>query len=293
MTRKIGRKCRHQLGKTSLVVVLLTWAIAGTKPMFAGDILPPGDPRPMRPPVTNRDYDDESRSTDLERKRKQREEREKAFETPPKTPATKRAEALSVESQKERPLRLFFETSYVKPGIRTKGHRRSYTLDSTSHFQLFLRGFPAEPSNQVQFWWGFRLAPFAGSGIYEEIPGRFGFLYFGPIVGLGKIDTLRDTLGEASRDQGGTKNETATRHGWLLTAGIAGQSRVGRASRDQDKAKEDLTSKPFGMDAPGLWCEARYLSVHYGAIGLNLFTGAQAGKEKNFYWAGIGLAGWY
>ena len=197
------------------------------------------------------------------------------------------------EEQKERPMQLFFEVSMIRPGIKVSGKREHYTLDMTNHFQFFMRGNKSEPTNKAQFWWGFRLAPFAGSGVYKNIPGRFGFLYFGPMVGIGKFDTLRDTLGDSPRDGETEKNEFHVRHGWLVTSGIAAQSRIGDASRDEKKIPEDLNSKKFGLDGTGLWVEFRYISVHYGALGFNLFTGGQAGKEKQIYWAGLGVAGWY
>ena len=268
-------------------------AYAQSDPNTAGKIELPDDPRTSTPPRRKGIGSESGPDEDLDRKRQQRQNREKQFEKPVPTRSEKKNEQLVAESLKDRPMQLFFESSFLRPGIKTKGPRERYTLDSTNHFQLFVRGSKELPTGKAQLWWGFRLAPFAGSGVYKNIPGRFGFLYFGPMIGLGKIDTLRDTLGETSRGRENEQTDFSVRHGWLVTTGIAAQSRIGDASRDENTLEEDLNSKKIGIDSPGLWLEMRYLSVHYGAIGLNLFAGAQAGKEKQLSWVGIGVAGWY
>lgn len=253
----------------------------------------PGNPKPAPPPQRRLPEGEDFGESDLRRKKQLREQREKKLQPPEPSRSEQKEKALIAEEQKERPMHMFMEVSLVRPGIKVSGKRDHYSLDLTNHFQFFMRGNKNEPANKAQFWWGIRLAPFSGSGVYEKIPGRFGFLYFGPMVGLGKFDTLRDTLGDSPRDGDAEKNQLHVRHGWLVTSGIAAQSRIGDASRDEKKLSEDLNSKKFGLDGTGLWMEFRYISIHYGALGFNAFAGGQAGKEKYFYWGGLGVAGWY
>lgn len=250
----------------------------------------------------------DSGSDDLQRLRGERQKREGETNPKPPTPSERQHNALVLESLKDRPLTLMFEVSLIYPKIIVTGVRKSYVADMSSHFQVVTRMFPSLPATDLQLWYGLRLAPFAGYGVYKGVPGRFGFTYLGPIIGVGNlVQRYGERPSSASEGETDTKaarqidhgesavasNEGIVRWGYLWTLGIAAQSRVGYATRYDESVDDDFNSKGFAMDAPGVWSEIRLLSVHYGALGYNAFIGGQAGKGKQFYWVGMGLAGWY
>jgi hypothetical protein len=257
---------------------------------FAQDsILLPPTPKRAPPPQV-----DDAFERDLERKRTRR----KSLEAPKKTPLEeaqeKKDSALKDEALRPRPRFMMMEVSYLVPGISVSGDLKKYYGDITSHFQTAFRHGGREKDGRIGIWYGLRLAPFSGVGTYKGIPGTFGFLYFGPMLGIGSLARGQGDLGQKTEDPSGRPKEPSLSvGGWLVSFGVAMQSRKGRV----DPSKENEIDREFdtkvGIDAPGIWLELRYLHVFYGALGLNGIFGVQTGKNKVIAYTGIGTAGWY
>jgi hypothetical protein len=161
--------------------------------------------------------------------------------------------------------------------------------DPTSHFNIFWNRRKttknARPSSvyesAVNVWYGFRLAPFTGSGFYKGVPATFAFTYFGPSIGVGRLNRVN-------------ADATGTMSGWLMTSGVAAQSRLSRVDPSKrDEVDGEFNPRGFAFDAPGLWMEARYLHISYGALGLNGVAGVQFGRKKFFLYGGLGAAFWH
>jgi hypothetical protein len=274
---------RHKgpLGRVPYARKLLVWcAILWTVPETAlTQILLPPPPRVLPPPQSEdsgRELEEQTRQ-----KREEREKRERELRPPPPSPTEKRNQQLLEETLKPRPTRVVMEVSVVLPRIVARDPGRDYLADVTSHFQVFWRPSNSEAS-AWQFWTGLRAASFAGSGWQNNVPGRFGFFYFGPMVAVGKFSLV-------PKDRGEAEDSWFARHGTILSAGISAQSRIGRPWGDAPG--EDFTTKGVGFDPPGAWIEARWITVHFGGLGLSGFVGAQAGRNKQFLWTGVGFSG--
>ena len=135
---------------------------------------------------------------------------------------------------------------------------------------------------------------FFGNGFYQSHPGSYGLTYFGPMIGVGKIDPLSSEAGSSKTGEGtgsGAEKTRASSEGWLLSGGIAAVSSQGRSVWPQDPSSDFLT-KGVSLDVPGVWLEIRNMHVVLGAVGINLLAGVQTGKDKAFFYTGIGIAGW-
>lgn len=197
------------------------------------------------------------------------------------------------------PMKFWLDVSLIQPIVITRGDRSNYTADVTSHVLGNFRINPDKPTNIPQLWTGFRLAPFAGSGTYKNSTGRYGFLYFGPMIGLGSFD-LALAPSESpfeSKTAGGSdkaaKPKVNVRTGWIVNGGLALQSRIGRLDATVEDPGDDFDTKKLAFDIPGLWAEARYFRLYYNALSFSGIAGAQAGKGKYFFWIGIGAGGIY
>lgn len=274
---------RYFIGVWLLCVVL---GVAIGEQNTQAQILLPPPPKPAVPPSKSKVPQGQSPWE------KHREEI-KENEVPEPSPTEERDKELKIENEKPRDMRLMLQLSLVVPWIFTGENRHQYTTDLTSHFKAYYRLSSAPAENAGYFWTGFRLAPFAGTGIHGFTAGNYGFTYFGPAFGYGKI--TRGTV-EKERGSAGVASSTiqpsANRQTWMVMGGVSMQSRTARVDGPADKAEEDFDSKPYAYDAPGTWLEASWGTIRWGGVSTETVTGVQVGSGKMFVWLGIGLAGW-
>jgi hypothetical protein len=230
---------------------------------------------------------------DLEEKREQRRLREEADQPPARPYAERRHAALLKEALAPHPRRFLLEISLVAGTAETSGDKSGYSVDPTSHVNAMFRNDPKRSDGRIGLWYGLRLAPFSGSGFYKSHPGTYGSTYFGPMVGVGKIDRAPRELG-AESEEGLPSDEIPSVDGWLLSAGVAAVDQLGRSETAGNLGgPNDLRAKGVTFDAPGLWCEARWLRILYGAFGFDVLVGVQSGQERTIIYGGIGAGAWY
>jgi hypothetical protein len=252
---------------------------------FAQILLPP-PPKPSIPPARPKETPGTSEWD------KRREELKEA-EEPELTPTQSRDEELRVENEKPRDMRLMMQVTLVAPWILTGEKRRSYTSDLTSHFKAYYRLSSAPVDASGSWWTGLRIAPFAGTGTHGFTTGNYGFTYFGPAFGYGKV--TRSTI-EKNRTHAGMATSaplpSGNRKTWMVMGGVAMQNRVSTVEDSDDTPEEDFDSKPFAYDAPGTWIEASWGTIRWGAVSTEMVMGVQIGSGKTFVWLGVGAAGW-
>jgi hypothetical protein len=270
------------------IVLFVLWPVLTRQAL--GQILPPGNPASRPPP----EYDRNNADNDLERKQEQRRIRDRSGRKPVLEREEKRNIALSKDAVKHHELDFMLQVSLVLPYLKTTGNRKNYTADLTSHFHLFYRGTKTPNDAAGNLWWGFRTAMFSGTGIYKNIPGRYGFTYFGPMIGIGKISSAEQAGGSSAAGADPMEDQFfPTRHGWFLMFGIAATSRIVKIDPSELPLDQDFDrSSGVKFDKPGLWTEFTYATVHFGAVGVNLSLGTQFAQGKTFYYTGLGAAGW-
>jgi hypothetical protein len=233
---------------------------------------------------------------DLQRLRQRRKEREQKDSLPEPTWKERLSKSLDQEEKRNLPRIFMIEVSGVLSRVKTHAPTRDYTSELTSHFNLFWRPVQSRPVTQVNFWTGVRVAPFAGSGFYQDRPGRYGLTYFGPILAVGQLSPPKE---ERASVKGAptplSPDHLTTSHGWIVSIGVAGLSRIGVSEdpRPVSAGNDFTSSKGNRLDGSGLWMEVRYLSTRFGGISLNPIMGFQSGRYRQFGYVGMGLAGWY
>jgi hypothetical protein len=252
-------------------------------------ILLPPEPQAAPPPRETLDQFDR----DLENKKNQRESRERREQRKKeKQQKILTKKEIFQEAIKPRERFMLMEIALVSPTVLTSGDREGYTSELNTHFNLLFRHNGRQSDGKRGLWYGFRMAPFTGTGIYKGVHGNYGFVYFGPMIGVGTLDAMPQDRG---RDEIRKENATVpVITGWVASFGLAGQSRQnGMDDADQGKVDDEFTEKGFHFDAPGAWLELRHLRVYHGALGLNFNFGIQTGREKQFIYAGVGVGGWH
>lgn len=279
------------LGKTCLVLIVtsLTSFAFSTKATAQEDRISLPEMPKAKPP-RNRSREEVDADID-ERRQKRNKDEEKSIPAP--TPSgVVRDQKLREEAVADRPMALSITASLVLSKVLTSKTRKDYSSEPSVIIHAYGRDPERAKSDDVQPFYGLRLANFTGSGVYKGIPGRFGYLYFGPMIGLGKI-----SLGE--KDLGVTSTTAARppssykRSGYLVATGLALQSRFASTPIGMEPPSDDLNDKPLAFDAPGLWAEAHFLNVYYGAVAANILTGVHLGKGKIFFYLGVSTGGWY
>lgn len=265
-------------------------------PVQAQEDVPPSTPiERLEPPksVPPPGMDEgESAQDDLLRKRQQRRDRDKSLEPPEIPYGLQQRRKLLKEALIPKDRSLVFEVSVVAGTLVTHTGREGYTFDPTSHFNLFYRYDAKHKDGKTGPWFGFRLAPFAGTGFEKKRPGTYGLTYFGPMIGVGKINPASTQEGTELRAAKEEDVKIPSLNGWLLGAGLAAVSKNGRSNDEDPESTSDFASKGVAFDTPGLWIEGRYLKILYGAVGYNVIFGVQTGKDKEFIYSGIGFSGW-
>jgi hypothetical protein len=255
-----------------------------------GAIALPDDPsRVAAPPEIDEDMLEREQ---LEKKSKAREIRNKKFEKPPKDPSKVRDSKLLSEMVEQRPNNFLLSLNLVYPLAQVTGPREEYIFEPSTVISAFLRIGQIKVYTDYVVWTGFRMANFAGTGIYDSIPGRFGFSYFGPMIGVGRIDPAPASLPrEASNPNVDPGKFLSSRGGAFFVAGVAAQSRFAETFAGSETPKEDLNEMPAGFDAPGIWGEGHYSWIHFGALSINFLAGVQLGSGKTIVYFGGGFGG--
>lgn len=322
---KMGNKCLIKsaeglllIGTFCLAFLSFDHLLLAQSKSSASRILLPPPPVKVLPPSGDIEETDEEHPLDrsIREKREERAEREEKLNPPPPDPSEKRDQKLMEETFKPRNLKYFMDMMVVYPHVLTKGNRKNYQLEPTVHTKFFLRHSLDIPIDKWQLWYGARFAAFSGSGIYNGVPGRFGFFYFGPMLAFGKIESMETLRVKSISDQPKAANSEdqrkagsrlvedeeeektsddgfPSRDGWFVAGGVAAQNRVGYPANSEKTVDDDLNTKSIAFDSPGVWIEANYVRIYFGALSFNVSLGAQAGKGKTFLWLGLGGAGWY
>lgn len=271
-----------------LFPALLFFTLLLTAPLLeAGNIYLPQNPTMKAPPKTPAEEIDR----DLYRKRQNRKKREPKKPPLLESATEERDRSLQQEAAQPRSLRLAFQVNLVLPFISTSGNREHYTADLTSHFHVFYRNTAKAEPNKYQLYWGFRIAPFSGSGIHEGIPGRYGLTYFGPSVGIGNFFSL-NLRNNRSSIRGGSHSFPKKKI-WFAMAGIAVRNQLGSTEHAGiDESNDFKTKKGSQLEASGFWFELSHHTIHFGALGVSYSFGIQTAHEKNFAWISIGSSAW-
>lgn len=258
---------------------------------FSQEIHDPFQPHVIRPPNEGEDSE-QVLEDDLQRLKKRRLDRE--HKQNPPTPRSVIKKLRLIEEAKKKPEQeLHLQVNFVAPFISAKGDRESYLLDYSSSAEIFWRSDKTQKVSETQVWYGFRLAAFSGSGIYQNVPARFGFTYVGPMVGWGKINlsVANDEEKKKAGDWRGTLNYPS-RFGYFFMLGVVGQSRSVKTYATEKEVSGEFESKGFSYDAPGLFVETTLFSLFYEAYSYNFIFGAQLGSGKVFSWVGMGMGTW-
>jgi len=230
----------------------------------------------------------------LEKKQEERGKREEKFKPPEKEPTIERNKKLLNEMIAPRPDRAVLTTSIVYPLSFVSGPRSEYVFEPSTVFNAYWRLSDDKNDGRMFIWTGFRLASFAGTGIYKNVAGRFGFSYFGPMIGVGKIEPAPASLPSDAEKPGTNPGSfLAPRYGAFFAMGVSGTSQSAELSGNRDEPGGDLEEKPFGYEAPGAWMEGLFTTIHFGAVVVNALVGVHVAEGKNLVYFGAGIGGTY
>ncbi|MGE0173603.1 MAG: hypothetical protein AB7T49_12475 [Oligoflexales bacterium] len=247
------------------------------RPLFA-QILPPGSPATNLPPQESEE--------DLHQRiqvRKTNREQEQILENP-------QSESQPTSSkQQKRPVtpgpgRHHAYAQLAFPFIKTSSEDyEDFVLDPSMfvHYRYLLN---PNPAGNWAFWAGFSVLPISGTGTYKSTPASFGFLYFGPMVSVGKFFL------ERSADEDAPGKASA---GFTFSLGLTAQSRFVQTERGQKPSGTEFEEKGAGYDPPGVWNELNYFWKLRDNFSFDASLGGGLGKNKAFYYAAFGLGFWY
>lgn len=189
------------------------------------------------------------------------------------------------------------QLSLILPTINTSGPRSEYTTELSSHLSFLKKIEFTRKKSTSSMWWGLRFAPFSGTGIYENVAGRYSFFYFGPILGIGEVNARKANTNSRERKAAGViraeTSETLSRTAWFFTGGLAAVSGQAKVEATNQRVDQDMTTnRGAKLDGASFWFEYTYSNIRHDALGINYVSGIQLGRGKTFIWLGIGLAGW-
>jgi hypothetical protein len=240
-------------------------------------------------------YDSESQfRKDMERKKRNRMKREQKYAPPKKTYVEKQTDGFVQDLLKKRSDVLHMAIWTVQPLASVAGPRSNYVYEPaviiTTNYRLTQSG----GGSRYQVWWGGRIAGFSGTGIYKNLPGRFGFMNFGPMISLGRIDPPPASIaGSGGAKKGKSKDVLESRESTFFSLGLSLQSRFAVYDKSAEEPDEDFNEKRFAYDSPGLWGEVHHNWVHFGGLSVGLMAGIQTGREKTLLYFGAGIGGVY
>ncbi len=249
-------------------------------------------PKATPPPGSDADDLEAQAEEDLRRKQKQRGEREQSL-LPDEPPySLQRQKNLMKEALIPHDRSLLIELAFHLTTAAVRNDRQRYVSDPTVHFNLLYRHDAKNHSDKIGPWYGFRLAPFTGSGYHKKKFGSFGLTYFGPMIGVGKIGLMPTKETGAVRSSESVEAKIPSASGWLIGAGFAAVAKAGKSTEETPPKDSDFTTRGATIDGAGFWIEGRYIKIVYGAVGYNLIVGLQMGRNKEFIYSGIGVTGW-
>lgn len=252
-------------------------------------ILPP----PTAPQVIPRHNTLEDAENDLKLKRKLRGIRE------PKAKSKKPVKTKKNLNDEKKIWKYYAGLSLLIPYVKTHGNfRKDYKMDPGMAVNLKYRLGEGNPFDKKSIWVGFRMAPFSGSGSYQDQNGRMSFLYWGPSLSYGKINFAKSFKSNSAdkkqkKKNTGNNSKLSIQDGWSLSLGFSLLSRYGTVSESFEQGEGDLSNNALAFDAPGLWTEASYATIFGKTISCDLTLGTQVGESKVFIYGAIGVGLWY
>ncbi len=249
-------------------------------------------PKAAPPPESNSDELKAQAEEDLRRKQMQRGKREQSLLPPEPLYSLQRQKNLMDDALIPRDRSLMFELAFHLTTVAARDDRRRYVSDPAVHFNLFYRHDAKNHADKIGKWFGFRMAPFTGSGYHKKKFGSYGLTYFGPMIGVGKIGLMPTKETGTTRSNESIAPKIPSASGWLIGAGFAAVSKIGRSTEEDPPTDSDFSTKGATFDGSGFWVEGRYINILYGAVGYNLIVGVQTGRNKEFVYTGIGVTGW-
>lgn len=270
-------------------------------PVTIEGLAPPKAAKPPRLDEEEADEDVSAREAEterqLEKKRKRRQKRRDRDRNGEADEAAKRKESLLEEALEPRERAFLLELALVGGTALTDGRRSGYTLDPNVHVNAFYRLGSERTSDKITPWIGFRIAPFTGTGYFEERPGRYGLTYFGPMIGLGRVAPVPEDTGEGDRPATGTAGdrELPVVTGFAATFGISAVASQGKREAEVTgkEPADDFQTRGVKFDAPGAWAELRYFRIYFGATSADFLVGVQSGQSKVWLYGGLGFGGWH
>lgn len=298
------------MGRLFLGMFVLAWSISPA--VFAEARTPapppttiedPGIPRrtatPPPPSDPNRpDGFDEI----LQRRKDRQQEAVKADEKnrPSNLTLDKTVKELQKELEKPKPLRYFASLMLSVPKIQTQGRdRRDYFTEKSVLFHWFARLGSDPDFGKTQAWTGFRIAPFTGEGVYKNVAGRYGFTFFGPMIGVGNFSSVREA---STADDSASAHRAAAddytppgkwRSGWMWMSGIALAHREIDTGEHGTHPKSEFQNGGLYLDGLGLWTEVSYAAVLLQTFSVQALAGVQLAEQKTFVYGAMGCGFWY
>ena len=271
-------------------LTLVLQAFATVALCQGGKILLP-EPARIKPPSSR---GEEGANEDYKRRREQLDKRLNIKRKPKPSPSQELDKKLLQETLEPVEIKYSLNVHLLASMIQTSGDdRENYYTDPSAGFMFLIKPFNSSDSSSLSLWTGLRSYYFLGGGTYKKNSGRFSFNYIGPTIGIGKIDPgIKFLPKQDSKAEEVDTGLSHARNGYFALMGIAAQSRQGKAEDGKEDPDDDLNSKSIAFDSPGLWAEIWYSRIKYNAISVNILAGVQMGKDKTFYYFGIGAGGW-
>ena len=190
--------------------------------------------------------------------------------------------------------RYFLSASFTLPQVTVRSPRSEFSSQPTTHVKSAWRITDREPE-WMDMWLGLRIAPFSGTGFFNDVPARYAYTYFGPSFGIGRHYIPQPPKRSRTNRRQVTHQVTRTfpDHGWMLDGGISAVSRkVAMDPSNKIPGKDFETSEGITTDGLGLWFEYTYLDFASPAISSNYSVGVQQNVGKIFIWISVALGGW-
>ncbi len=204
---------------------------------------------------------------------------------PREKPQKSLKERLETEANKPRPFRYLIESKLFIPSFIATDPYADFTPDISGGVESYWR-ISGEKTDSSALWLGFRLASINGLGTYKGYPGWFSFNYYGPALYWLHIDTGKFNSSSKGR------NYSSTKYGFR--AGFSGIFRqIKLPTNETNPPKNFSNTKGGDVDYPGLWFEADFGKVYYGAIGYQFHLGVQVGAQLSAAYAGVSILGLY
>jgi hypothetical protein len=177
----------------------------------------------------------------------------------------------------------YLEFSLAVSSAQVNGGRSGYSSDPSIHVSAWTRILQRKPSQDVQGWTGFRYAPFQGTGIQDGHSGRYALGFFGPGLGLGRME------GQGKKSDN-TSFERQT--GWLIASGVSATNKLMASEEPTEPEASDFKSCSYCYESPGVWAEVKFFHGFHPTFATHYTLGVQLAKGKTFAYFTIGLGGW-